>query len=478
MATTAQRRRALQAADQLLTELAVDQESPVDVFGMISQLGLWLVFNPLGTLLGAVLPKGNGGIMLTTQRRPAIQRYTAAHEIGHWILDIHEVAFDTEDHIFRPSVDRERLAQLFAGQLLMPPPLVFASCARYDISDGRHATGAAVYLVARDMGASYEAAVRQMSNLGIINRTRLQYLLSLSPADIKAELCRGHRPADAVDVWPLDNSFDGHQVNVTEGDELFVALPENRTTGYRWLTDDQIRVRGEREIAPAPEPFPEGRETQKPTRNMLPRLLGDSPDAQRDRSIASVKRSLAQVPGNNDSRRILPRARGSGASATSRLIDSAEQASRWETSATAVPPAELLLVDDRYESGWAAVPASDVRNVRRAIAGRRDLILPDSVNAYRTQATNPAEPRRTGLRAGAIPVAATGYRLMAVKSSGEGARSFTLSYSSAFDPHAPTVEHYNLDVVVTPTPQVQHRRELLQIDIDDDSRSGDHDDAQ
>ena len=97
--------------------------------------------------------------MLTTERRPAVQRYTAAHEIGHWILDIEEPAFDTQDDIFHPSADRERLAQIFAGQLLMPPPLVYATCERYGISDAEGATGTAVYSVARDMGASYDNAM-------------------------------------------------------------------------------------------------------------------------------------------------------------------------------------------------------------------------------------------------------------------------------------------------------------------------------
>src|SRR6266536_40945 len=193
MATLAQRRRALQAADELLNDRGIDQEQPVDVFGIIADLDLELVFNPLNTLLGAVLPSGSGGIMLTTRRGPSVQRYTAAHEIGHWLLDIDQLAFDAEEDIFRPSLDRERLAQLFAGQLLMPPPLVYAMSRRYGIS-ASSVSAPAVYQAARDMGASYEAAVRQMGNLGIVDAGQRDYLLSQTPGQIKAELCQGHRP--------------------------------------------------------------------------------------------------------------------------------------------------------------------------------------------------------------------------------------------------------------------------------------------
>src|ERR1700710_900830 len=125
MASLARRRHALQAADELLNDRDINQDEPVDVFDISDRLALWLVFNRLDSLLGATLPKGTGGIMLTTTRGPSIQRYTAAHEIGHWILDFNEPAFDPDDDIFYPTADREQLAQLFAGQLLMPPPLVF-----------------------------------------------------------------------------------------------------------------------------------------------------------------------------------------------------------------------------------------------------------------------------------------------------------------------------------------------------------------
>lgn len=460
MASIAQRRRALQAADELLNDLGVDQESPIDVFDVVGELGLCLVFNPLNSLLGAVLPKGDGGIMLTTQRRPAVQRYTAAHEIGHWILDIDEPAFDTEDDIYHPSVDRERLAQLFAGQLLMPPPLVFTTCARYGISDLGGATGGAVYLVARDMGTSYEAAARQLQNLGIIGGAELGHLLSLTPAKIKTELCRGHRPAGAIDVWPVDFSFAGSQVHVTEGDELFVALPENRTTGYRWLTDDEVRARSEREAAPPPAPFGGGRNRPHPA--------GQPEDiVVRRRSGADIRRALARIPGNADSRRILPVQHRAGDGTGTETIEPTDRDSRWDTPATTVEPADLQVIEDRYQAGWAGVPLSAMRSVRQAIAGRQDLVLPEEVQAYRSQRT-PGERSDAGLRAGSLPVAATGYRLIALRSIGEGMRAFHLSYTSAVDPQAPTVESYHLDVVVSLTPQVQRRRQLLQVDLDDD----------
>lgn len=110
----------------------MDQTRQVDVFGLVESLGLWLAFFPLDGLLGAYLPEGAGGILITTERSTPIQRYTAAHELGHWRLDGgHDAALDTESDVLgRTDIERETLAQVFAGALLMPPPLVHSILSR------------------------------------------------------------------------------------------------------------------------------------------------------------------------------------------------------------------------------------------------------------------------------------------------------------------------------------------------------------
>jgi Zn-dependent peptidase ImmA (M78 family) len=464
MPSLSQQRRALQAADELLNDLGIDQEDPIDVFSIIQQLGLWLAFNPLNSLLGALVPKGVGGVMLTTQRAPSVQRYTAAHEIGHWVLDIDELALDAEGDIFYPSSDRERLAQLFAGQLLMPPPLVFATCSRHGIRSTSDATGPAVYLVARDMGASYEAAARQLSNLEIIDTSRRDYLLSLAPAKIKAELCHGHRAQGWVDVWPVDLSSNATDLQVTAGDEVCVTLPENRTTGYRWLTADELQDRAHRRRFPAPAPFAvhgldaDAGETQARSSKRVP--------------PSKLSHALGRVPGNAGPRRTLPDQResiGDGETSSSETAAGGP----LEPAAVAVSAAtELRCLEDRFEAGWAAVAPTQTRNVRRAIAGRTDVALPHSVDQHRaasrseldgSDGTRSTTQRAQDLNTPAIPIAATGRRLIAFRSSGDGTSSINLSYTSAVDPEAPIEAAYALSVTISPPPEVEHRRRLLDI---------------
>jgi Zn-dependent peptidase ImmA (M78 family)/predicted secreted protein len=406
-------RRALQAAADLLDELRVDQEEPLDVFQAVEDLGLWLVFQPLDGLLGAVLPQGQGGIMITTQRRPAIQRYTAAHEIGHWQLDHSPLAFDTDHDILNPDAnERERLAQWFASYLLMPPPLVHATASRYGVRNNAPVSPSQAYQVARDMGVSYEAALRQMTNLRVITDNQRDGLLETQPLRAKQELAHGHRPENGyADVWIVDMQAPQHH-KILIGDEIVITLPENRSTGYRWLDDNLNMQRAVRRARPAPPP-----------------LVPDALTAPADKA--------EPVPGAGD------HAAG-------------EQA-------TPVPPtaSSLQVVFDAYEPGWAPVTSRNVQAVRRHIASHghtADNPLRPSTELGPTRSS--PDPSTPG-------VGATGRRWLAVKAQTEGDSTFLLHYAAPYDPHTPPAATFAVEATVQPLPQVLQRRQLLEAFLDE-----------
>lgn len=245
---------AASSANRLLTEAGVDQTRQVDVFGLIESLGLWLAFFPLDGLLGAYLPEGVGGILVTTERSTPIQRYTAAHELGHWRLDGgHDGALDSESDVLGwTGIEQETLAQVFAGALLMPPPLVHSILSR------RNATTLGpldVYSVAREAGVSYEASARQLHHLDRITRYELRELLKVQPLKLKQAIGAGRRPAEGdADVWPVDLAWHGQRLSVRTDDEIIISLPENRSTGYRWSIAGAERY-APRSPAPPPPSF-------------------------------------------------------------------------------------------------------------------------------------------------------------------------------------------------------------------------------
>ncbi len=230
-------RSAAQAAMRALTELGIDQSRPVDPFEAINQLDLELLFQPLRDILGVIIPGDNPGVLINSDRPASVQRFTAAHEIGHWYLDQDALAVDGHDEIEgTPKSQRERSAQVFASHFLMPLELLYPTAAIHGIRKGGSVAPTAVYELARDMHVSYQAAVQQLFNCSFISAQRRSQLFGAQPSDAKRELTHGRKSANPRgDVWLLDDLAEGSiNIDVFVGDEIVVALPESPSTGYRW----------------------------------------------------------------------------------------------------------------------------------------------------------------------------------------------------------------------------------------------------
>jgi predicted secreted protein len=148
-----------------------------------------------------------------------------------------DLPIDTEQEIVGPTTnDRERRAQLFASYFLMPLPLVARTARRYGVVRRGTASAQQAYSIARDMHVSFEAAVRQLQNYNFISRNNAVDVLKTQPLRIKRELADGRPPTEARgDVWRMAVENNKACLEVFEGDDVVVALPENRTTGFRWL---------------------------------------------------------------------------------------------------------------------------------------------------------------------------------------------------------------------------------------------------
>ena len=98
-------RTGVMAAGRLLRELNLQIQLPerggsIDVFAVFQMIGLPVLIRPLKGLLGAYISDPHHGVLITTERPMSIQRWTAAHELGHYILK-HKPSLDDEDVLRR-----------------------------------------------------------------------------------------------------------------------------------------------------------------------------------------------------------------------------------------------------------------------------------------------------------------------------------------------------------------------------------------
>src|SRR5437879_4176692 len=122
--------------EQLAVRVQIEATpSSIDVFAAIVQLNIPFLFQPLDGLLGAYLPKPAPGIVVTTERTLAIQRFTGAHELGHAYMK-HDASLDDlsilqrtpfGSHSYDPN---EAAADAFAASFLLPKWLLQFHAAR------------------------------------------------------------------------------------------------------------------------------------------------------------------------------------------------------------------------------------------------------------------------------------------------------------------------------------------------------------
>lgn len=216
----------------------------VDVFGTILSLNIPLMFRPLDKLLGAYLPRPNPGIVITTQRNLAVQRFTGAHELGHLILG-HSGSLDDASILNRSPYggdrydDREVAADVFAANFLMPKWLFEVHAERWEWTAESFDDPQNVYQLSLRIGASYNATCRTLEQYKIIQRGTLAKHLSITPKKLKQELLKEWEMPDwHSDVWVLTDHDQGTLIQGGPQDVFLIHLRENSGAGYLWNVED------------------------------------------------------------------------------------------------------------------------------------------------------------------------------------------------------------------------------------------------
>jgi Zn-dependent peptidase ImmA (M78 family)/predicted secreted protein len=225
------------AAIRELSRLKINLDQAVDIFAIILNANLWLLFQPLEDLLGAYIQEGRG-ILVNTRRPLSVQRLTAAHEYGHHVLN-HRGSLDDESDIERPSSLREAeeaAAFAFASDFLMPLQLINGLWKELHFTneiDSYHA-----YLLSLYTGTSYKATVYQLAKLGKIASQQATDMLKATPKLIKRQIGHGIGPGNPwAEVWPVEEDQSDKLLQIAIEDEISVNLSESPSTGFIWVVD-------------------------------------------------------------------------------------------------------------------------------------------------------------------------------------------------------------------------------------------------
>jgi hypothetical protein len=108
----------------LLDELGISEPSAINIEAIAQYCGATILYDRLGGCEARILGVDGRAIITVSSDAPRPrQRFSAAHELGHWMRDRGKIAFAcTEDSLIREWVDDnpERRANRYAADLLLP----------------------------------------------------------------------------------------------------------------------------------------------------------------------------------------------------------------------------------------------------------------------------------------------------------------------------------------------------------------------
>ena len=222
----------------------------IDVYQIAADLDIPVMFQDLDGLLGAYFADPVPGILLTRKRTTAVQRFTCAHELGHFYLK-HEESLDPESQIgfalsgMQVANGQERQADAFAFSFLMPRWLLtqnlqalMESGLRIDAPSDLH-KALLVYQLSLRVGCSYSATTTTLHHYRLLPTVSANALRNIQPRAIKQHLVSGFKVPDwHRDVWLITATDNGAEIDASPDDLFVVRIREPSTAGYRTKLDE------------------------------------------------------------------------------------------------------------------------------------------------------------------------------------------------------------------------------------------------
>lgn len=227
-------------ASRLLNEFEFSYTEPIDIFKIIEEKQIVLNFQKLDSLAGAYLPESPSslpGILINENLPLTRQRYTAAHELCHFIRK-DSTSFDTSSELFMNEYKRdekEQIAEEFASNILMPRRLINNILEQIGVTNRDKINPLSVYELSLRMDTSYQASVNRLASLRMIKPKTYRELASVSPKTFKNIYGKEGLKTSWNNIWNIAEQDNGNIIYPLPGDEVRIQLKENPSTGYKWV---------------------------------------------------------------------------------------------------------------------------------------------------------------------------------------------------------------------------------------------------
>lgn len=221
----------------------------LDVFNVIQHESVFLCFGALDKMHGAYVPSTSGteGILINASHPLHVQRFTAAHELGHHVLG-HKPSIDLEilgraplpsDNYENHSGDpeQEREADSFASAFLMPKWLIGKHLIQMGVNQNYLKSDINIYQMSLRLGVSYSAFCWCLLGHDILSAQDAKKFADIPPKEIKKKIISEDLLTQInpwANVWIINPETSGFRMLGNKNDLFVLELEENPSTGYIW----------------------------------------------------------------------------------------------------------------------------------------------------------------------------------------------------------------------------------------------------
>lgn len=125
--------------EKLLDELGINEPEEIDIEAIAEYCGATVVYKVLSGCEGRIIGYGERAIItVNSSSRRERQRFSAAHELGHWMCDRGNIALSCTENMFNEDwfqgSSRESRANRYAADILLPKAMFSQKAHKRDIT--------------------------------------------------------------------------------------------------------------------------------------------------------------------------------------------------------------------------------------------------------------------------------------------------------------------------------------------------------
>lgn len=210
----------LKLALEIRKRFNIDLKNSFCVFDFAEKIGIEVKFVDIPSMEGLYIQKPRRTILITSHRPLGRQRFTCAHELGHYFFKHRGIHIDDIIEYYNKPVKKglkEKSADLFASYFLMPSTTVINGFVRRGWNI-QNATPIQIYTVACWLGVGYSTLINHLQfGLKKLTNTQADWLLKKSPKEIKKDLFGAYLQENLI---PVDIGWTGRPIDIHNNDFL------------------------------------------------------------------------------------------------------------------------------------------------------------------------------------------------------------------------------------------------------------------